>query len=51
MEDHLEKKGIVVNKESLRTRTKSRRSIGDLEAKAEMANKKAQIRDSDDEDG
>lgn len=31
MEEHLERKGIQVNKESLRARIKSRKSIGDLE--------------------
>lgn len=31
MEEHLEKKGIQVNKESLRQRIKNRKSIGDLE--------------------
>jgi len=35
MIDHFEKVGVPVNKESLRSRSKSRRSIGDLEAAAD----------------
>jgi hypothetical protein len=31
MEEHLEKKGIKVNKETLRARVKARRSLGELE--------------------
>jgi hypothetical protein len=35
LEKHLEKKGIDVNKESLRTRIKSKKSIADLEKNAD----------------
>lgn len=37
MIDHFESKGIEVNKESLRSRSKSRRKIGDLEDAADKA--------------
>ena len=47
--EKMEKKGIEVNRESLRSKSKTRRSIGDLEDKADKLAKKAL--DSSDEDG
>lgn len=47
MEEHLESKGINFNKESLKQRVKSRRSIGDLESNADKKSKR--VLDSDDE--
>lgn len=48
MEEHLEKKGIEVNKESLRQRIKKRRSIGDLEGNQDKLASKALEDESDD---
>ena len=45
-----ESKGIEVNKESLRTRSKSRRSIGDLEGAADALHKKIADQSDSDED-
>lgn len=45
----MESKGVEVNKESLRARSKSRRSIADLEKSADALAKKV-IEDSDDDD-
>lgn len=50
MEDYLESKGIKVNKESLRTRIKQRKSIKELENnKDKFAKKALNEDDSDDE--
>lgn len=49
MIDHFESKGIPVNKESLRSRSKTRRTIGNLEAAADKYAKKA-LDESDDDD-
>ena len=45
-----ESKGIEVNKESLRTRSKSRRSIGDLEGAADALHKKIADQSDSDQD-
>jgi nucleolar GTP-binding protein len=50
LEEHLEKKGIDANIESIKARSKSRRTIGDLEEAQEKNMKKTFARDSDDED-
>ena len=47
MEEHLEKKGIKANLESLRSRVKGRKSIGDLEGNQDRLASKA----LDDESG
>ena len=49
MIDHFEEKGIKVNKESLRSRSKTRRTLGDLEDAADRRVDRA-LNDSDDED-
>ena len=49
MIDHFESIGVDVNKESLRSRSKSRRRIGDLESAQDK--KAAAMLDSSDEDG
>jgi nucleolar GTP-binding protein len=48
MEAHLESKGISVNKESLRNRIKSRKTLGDLEGNLDKGAKKA-LPESDEE--
>lgn len=48
MIEHFEKKGIEVNKESLRSRSKSRRTIADLEKAQDALYEKA-VCDSDDD--
>lgn len=50
MEEHLEKKGIDFNKESLKSRVRSRKSIGELEGNQDMLAQKAIDEDSGDED-
>jgi hypothetical protein len=49
MEEHLASKGIDVNKESLRSRIKSRKTIIDLEGNLDKGAKKALTQDSDEE--
>ena len=49
MVEHFEKVGIEINKESLRSRSKTRRSIADLESAADNLAKKA-LDSDDDED-
>lgn len=48
-EEHLEKKGIKANLDSLRGRVKSRRSIGDLEGNQDKLAEKALKFDSDED--
>lgn len=48
-EEHLEKKGIEVNKESLRQRVKKRRSIAELEDNQDKLASKALEGESDEE--
>lgn len=50
MEEHLEKKGIQVNKESLRQRVKNRKSIGELEGNQDKLAGKALEDGSDSDD-
>ncbi|CDW88118.1 nucleolar gtp-binding protein 1 [Stylonychia lemnae] len=50
LEEHLEKKGIQVNKESLRQRVKQRKSIGDLEGNQDKLFNKALDSDGSEDD-
>ena len=50
MENFLENKGISVNKDSLKTRVKNRKSIGQLEQNQEKLQKKLMDQDDSDSD-
>ena len=49
-EDHLENKGIDVNKDSLRSRIKKRATISDIEKSADRRAKKLLEKDDDDDE-